>query len=283
MEKVDGRRWSVVVLGILACSLMPAVAHGQDVMRMRAETIRPGIHIISGFANGNILALTGRDGILLVDAQSARRVGLADSVLRTLDSAAVRLVIDTHYHDDHIGGNAHWRERGAITLAHHNVLMEAVRDTVIPERNWHRTPAEPASLPEIVFYDSLALHFNGEEILLRHAPAAHTDSDITVWLRHANVIHMGDILELGADPFVDWWAGGSMEGMIAGVDWALGVSDASTIFVPGHGPSTDRAGLLAYRAMLVQARAACATSPLRRNPHNGRVGQSFACRPAPAR
>jgi len=83
----------------------PASAQ-EDVMTMRAERLGPDLAVISGFANGNILVLTGPDGTLLVDAQSARRVGLADSVLASLGAPPVRWVINTHYHGDHTEGNA---------------------------------------------------------------------------------------------------------------------------------------------------------------------------------
>jgi glyoxylase-like metal-dependent hydrolase (beta-lactamase superfamily II) len=61
---------------------------------------------------------------------------------------------------------------------------------------------------------------------------------------------MGDVLERGAPPFIDWWAGGTLQGMLAACDRVLALADATTIIVPGHGEPTDRAGLAAYRNML---------------------------------
>ena len=61
---------------------------------------------------------------------------------------------------------------------------------------------------------------------------------------------MGDVLELGAPPFIDYWTGGTWAGMLAAVDAGLAIANDETIIVPGHGPTTNRAGMVAYRAML---------------------------------
>lgn len=224
----------------------------QEVMVMRAERLGPDLAVISGFANGNILVLTGPDGTLLVDAQSARRVGLADSVLTSLGAPPVRWVINTHYHGDHTEGNALFRSRGAEIIGQEQLPVQMAKDTTITAwGDWHRTPAELAAMPTRTFRDTLSLQVNGQRVLVTHIPAAHTDGDAIVWLPDANVIHIGDLFEHLAPPFMDWWAGGRLEGMLAGVDWALAHSDSATRIVPGHGPVGTRAELLAYREMLL--------------------------------
>jgi len=237
----------------LLCACLAAPAAGQqDVMRMQAQQVRPSVAVISGFANGNILVLTGPDGTLLVDAQSARRVGLADSVLRSLGAPPVRWVINTHYHPDHTEGNALFHERGAEIIGHEALAGQMAKDTTIDWwGGWHRTPADPAALPTRTFRDSLVLDVNGERVVVTHIPAAHTDGDAVVWLPGANVIHIGDLFEHRAPPFIDWWAGGRLGGMLAGVDWGLAHSDSATLIVPGHGPIGTRADLLLYREMLL--------------------------------
>jgi len=126
------------------------------------------------------------------------------------------------------------------------------KDTTIAAwGDWHRTPADPAAMPTRTFRDSLTLHLNGQRVVVTHIPAAHTDGDAIVWLPDANVIHIGDLFEHLAPPFMDWWAGGRLEGMLAGVDWGLAHSDSATRIVPGHGPVGSRADLLAYREMLL--------------------------------
>jgi cyclase len=236
---------------LLFCLAAPAAAQ-QDVMTMRSESLGPDLAVLSGFANGNILVLTGPEGTLLVDAQSARRVGSADSVLGALSAPPVRWVINTHYHGDHTEGNAFFHARGAEIIGQATLPAQMAKDTTIASwGDWHRTPADPAAMPTRTFRDSLRLAVDGQQIVLTHIPAAHTDGDAIVWLPDANVIHIGDLFEHGAPPFIDWWAGGRLEGMLAGVDWGLAHSDSATRIVPGHGPVGTRADLLEYRSMLL--------------------------------
>ncbi len=237
-------------LTLLLALTLPSIALAQSVMQITTVSLRPGIWVLSGFANGNILVHDDGTDVLLVDAQSERRVGLADSALRAVTPRPVRTVVTTHYHDDHIGGNPHWRAEGARLVAQCNVAVQARKDTTITEREWHRTPAPAAALPTECLDDSLTIRRANGTVVLRHVASAHTDGDLIIWLPEANVLHMGDVLELGAPPFIDWWAGGSWEGMLAAVDAGLALANAETIIVPGHGPPTDRAGMVAYRAML---------------------------------
>jgi glyoxylase-like metal-dependent hydrolase (beta-lactamase superfamily II) len=238
-------------LALLLLVAVPSIAPAQSVMQITTVPLRPGIWVLSGFANGNILVHDDGTDVLLVDAQSERRVGLADSALRALTTRPVTAVVTTHYHDDHIGGNPHWRAQGARLIAQCNVAVQARKDTTITEwREWHRTPAPADALPTECFTDSLTLSRSGGRVVLRHVAPAHTDGDLMVWLPGANVLHMGDVLELGAPPFIDYWTGGTWAGMLAAVDAGLAIANAETIIVPGHGPTTNRAGMVAYRAML---------------------------------
>ena len=236
---------------LLACLAAPAGAQ-ENVMTLRAERLAPDLTVLSGFANGNILALTGPDGTLLVDAQSAKRVGLADSVLASLGAPPVRWVLNTHYHGDHVEGNALFRGRGAEVVGQERLPVQMVKDTTITSwGDWHRAPAAPAAIPTRTFRDSLTMRVNGQRVVVTHIPAAHTDGDAIVWLPDANVMHIGDLFEHQAPPFIDWWAGGRLAGMLAGVDWGLAHSDSATHIVPGHGPVGNRGDLLQYRGMLL--------------------------------
>ena len=199
-----------------------------------------------------MLILASDSGLLLVDAQSTARVSALDSALRSVATHRVRVVVNTHYHGDHTEGNAHFRQLGATVIAHRNVAVQAAKDTTIADwDNWHRTPLAPAAMPTKAVDDSSAFDFGAERVVLLHAPRAHTDGDLLVWLPRANVLHIGDILEVGAPPFIDWWAGGSLRGMVATIDRVLALVNDRTTIVPGHGAVSTRAGLQRYRDMLL--------------------------------
>jgi glyoxylase-like metal-dependent hydrolase (beta-lactamase superfamily II) len=114
------------------------------------------------------------------------------------------------------------------------------------------TPASASgALPVVTFSENLTLHVNGGELRAIHAPAAHTDGDVFIHWPDANVIHTGDLVFAGMYPFIDIDSGGSVAGVIAAVDRMLALSDGDTRIIPGHGKVTDRAGLLAYRELLI--------------------------------
>jgi glyoxylase-like metal-dependent hydrolase (beta-lactamase superfamily II) len=114
-------------------------------------------------------------------------------------------------------------------------------------------PAPPAALPVVTFADGVTFHWAGEEIAVRHVAGAHTDGDAVVWFRKADAVHGGDLIFHGMFPFIDVSSGGSIAGMIAGVDRVLAEAGPETKIIPGHGPLADRAALEAYRRLLVSA------------------------------
>lgn len=220
-------------------------------MQITVQQLRPTMRVASGFANGNVLILESDTGLLLIDAQSEKRVASLDSAIRAFSTRPVRLVINTHYHGDHLEGNAHFRAQGAQVLAHRTVPIEAAKDTIIADwGNWHRTPANPAALPTRTFDDSTAFDFGNERVVVLHAASAHTNGDALIWFPRSNVLHIGDILEVGAPPFIDLWSGGSLAGMLAAIDRVMAMVDDKTSIVPGHGAVSSRADLAKYRVML---------------------------------
>ena len=225
-----------------------------DVEGISVESLRGSARVFRGYANGNVLALPTSAGTLLVDGQSAKRVAELDSALRAAGIRDVQVVVTTHYHGDHLEGNAHWRAAGARVLAHANVTKQAMKDTNIAVFGWHRTAANPSALPTTTVADSTRFVLGADTIYLLHAPRAHTDGDLLVWIPGRHVLHTGDIVELGAFPFLDCWGGGTLDGMIAATDRILRIANDETLIVPGHGPTATRSRVVAYRAMLVTVR-----------------------------
>jgi cyclase len=235
------------------------VAAQQDELRMRIARLGAKVLMIDGFTNGNILVVERDSTLLLVDGQSAKRVSQADSALRTLSTKPVRLVINTHYHDDHTEGNAWWKARGASVLAHPNAVREAMRDTVITELEWNRHHLPPDAMPNVLASDTT---FRDEGLLVKliHPPRAHTSGDLMVWLPELNVLHTGDVIEFGAYPFLDWWGGGTLDGMIGAADRIVAIANRETKIVPGHGPVVTVERVRRYGRMLRTVRARAARS-----------------------
>lgn len=108
------------------------------------------------------------------------------------------------------------------------------------------------ALPTITFDHTKTLQANGQEITLTRYTPAHTDTDISVFLRDADVLHAGDSFFSRFYPFIDYNTGGNIDGMIAACRETLALIGPSTIVVGGHGPAGGRADVLAFEQMLVE-------------------------------
>ena len=211
--------------------------------------VAPGIDMLMGYG-GNVVLSTGDDGAFLIDDQyPEQREPLAAAIARVTD-APVRLVVNTHWHNDHTGGNEALGARGAVIVAHDNVRQRLSSAQTIAFFKARREPAPPAALPVVTFSEAVALHLNGQDIDVLHVANAHTDGDAVVVFRQANVIHTGDVFFNGLYPFIDAGNGGSVAGMLAACDRILSLADAHTRIIPGHGPIADRNDLAQFRAML---------------------------------
>jgi cyclase len=228
---------------------------GQDLEKIQVQTVKvaPGVSMLVG-GGGNIGVSTGPDGILLIDTQFAQLMEKIKAEIAKIQSGPVRIVGNTNWHYDHVSGNELLAKEGALIIAHENTRTAMAREQNFPEFG-QKLPAYPeAALPVVTFKESLTLHFNGDEIQILHFPKAHSDADLVFYFRKANVIHTGDICFSRLYPFIDVTHGGSVAGDIAAVDKIVGLIDAGTKVIPGHGPLTDREGIRAYRDMLTAVR-----------------------------
>ena len=224
----------------------------QDLPELTIGNLVRGVDVIHGHPGGNVLVIETTDGLVLVDAQSADVTDSLVAVVRSISPGRPAFVIATHYHEDHIAGSSVFRDLGATTIGHVNVSVHATVDTTIDELGWHREPAEAGDLPMEAVAEDTTMTVGGIRIDLITFPAAHTDGDLAVYLPEQNVLHTGDILEVDAFPFIDWWGGGSLAGTIAAIDKLVTMIDDATSVVPGHGQVVDRAHMVAYRSMLAQ-------------------------------
>ena len=103
----------------------------------------------------------------------------------------------------------------------------------------------------MTYGDSLTMHVNGEDIEIIKVPPAHTDGDSIVYFKNANVLHLGDIFRTGAFPAIDTQNGGTAQGTVEALQFAIDLAGADTIILPGHGTPSTRADVEKFLAMLV--------------------------------
>ncbi len=199
-------------------------------VEMKAQHVAGSVHMIAG-SGGNIGASVGVDGTLIVDDQYAPLADKIVAALGDLGGDRPRLVLNTHYHGDHTGGNPTFGRTGTI-LSHDNVRIR-----LLDQEDFDRS-----GLPVVTYSDRINVHFNDEEIEVIHLPSGHTDGDSIVWFRTANVIHMGDHYFNGMFPYVDIDAGGDVDGYIENMESVIEMIPPETMIIPGHGllSNTDR-------------------------------------------
>ncbi len=248
---------SLFALTLLLAGSAPAPVLAQrswDEVVIRPEKLADGLWMLTG-AGGNMALCAGPTGALLVDAQYGQ---VAEKIRAAADSLSggvpIRLVLNTHYHGDHVNGDSAMAAHGAAIVAHANVLRRMSEE----QRNTTFDVTFPAYVesgrPVVVFQDSIALRAGDRMVRVVHVPPAHTDGDAVAFFPWADVVHTGDLFFNGTYPVIDVSAGGSIGGMIRAVDRLLPAIGPHTRIVPGHGPLADREALLRYRAMLVTVR-----------------------------
>jgi glyoxylase-like metal-dependent hydrolase (beta-lactamase superfamily II) len=232
-----------------APAAMPTAA--EDV-KIETIPIAPGIYMLKG-RGGNIGLTVGVDGAAIIDDQFADMVPKIRAAVAMLADQPVEFVINTHLHGDHTGGNDAFGKSGAVIIAHENVRKRLGSAQVNPATNAPIAARAREALPVITFADSATLHFNDDDLEFTHLPNAHTETDIIVRFRKANVVHMGDCFT-GGFPFIDGNTGGTLDGLIRGHAKVLATVDDETKIIRGHGPLGNKAELQAYHDMLVVVR-----------------------------
>lgn len=229
-----------VLLALMLCS----VAHAQDKVQVTSLELAKHLYMIKG-AGGNIAAVVGPEGALVVDSQYEHMAPQIKAELESKQAGVqIKTLVNTHFHGDHVNGNAALAS-GAQIVAHTNVLTRLKADSKFPV----------AGLPTETFIGEKALSLNGVNLKLVTMPVSHTDGDLVVWFKEANVLHMGDLFFADRFPFIDLKSGGSVAGYIRNVKLLLIQIDDKTRLIPGHGDLMDKAGLQRFLTMMEQTLA----------------------------
>jgi cyclase len=246
---------------LLAVLLISGLAAAQDdqfsKVQMKVTKVAGSVYMIEG-AGGNIGASVGDDGIVVVDDQYAPLAPKIQAALKSITDKPVRFIINTHYHEDHTGGNAYFQKQAPI-IAQDNVrkrLESGGTAGVGPGGSMHfeAKPQPKEALPIITFDHDVTVHLNGEDIRALYFPAGHTDGDSVIFFPKSNVVHMGDDFVTYGFPFIDVDSGGSINGMIDGVEKVIAQVPPDVKIIPGHGPLSNLDDVRAYLKMLKETR-----------------------------
>ena len=271
MNLLSSKPWSVFVgsavllVGVLGSTQFIYPQEGRSGnSAIEIVHVQGNISMLAG-AGGNITVQTGKDGILLVDSGVAAMSDKVLAAIRTLSKAQITYIINTGDRTDHVGGNENFAKigrplaiaraaRASVFIIAFSTILDRLSDPnnkpSIPESAW---PNDTYSVPQ------KNLYFNGEAIQIFHQPAT-TDGDSIVFFRRSDVVSTGDIFDPTEYPIIDVKNGGSLQGVLEGLNRLRQIAipadhvEGGTLIVPGHGRLCDVADLNIYQQMVTIVR-----------------------------
>lgn len=234
-----------IISTLLALFVVQANGRNFDEVEISAAHLSDSVYMLKG-AGGNIGVSAGPDGLLIIDDQFAPLAEKIAAALSDINPAPPRYIVNTHYHGDHTGGNAWFHKHKQVTVFAHNSVRER-----LAEKDTHHHDA----LPVVTYEQGVSFHFNQETVRVMHLKPGHTDGDSVVLFENANVIHMGDLFFEGVFPYIDLKGGGSVQGYMDNVRWALDKIGPDTQVIPGHGNLTNKQGLTDFLNMIEKTSA----------------------------
>src|SRR3989449_6449283 len=205
-----------LAIGFVLAAGITVQAQQPDMSQVQIKTtkIAGNFYTLEG-QGGTIGVLSGPDGVLMVDAQFAPLGDKIVAAIKQISDGRIRLLVNTHVHGDHTGGNENIAKQGALIVARENLRARLAKRA--PQANGQPgVPAPPLALPMVTYDAPLTIRMNGEEVRLIPVPLAHTDGDTMVYFPTANVIMTGDFYRSTGYPNIDRGHVGSTIGMLAG-------------------------------------------------------------------
>jgi glyoxylase-like metal-dependent hydrolase (beta-lactamase superfamily II) len=249
---------------LLSAVIAPAFAQGE----IEALPAQGNVFMIVG-PGGNTAVQVGHEAVVVVDTQTAAASDELLAAIKKISAKPIRHVINTSVDAEHTGGNEAVSRAGTYVrlidtfdprgqrseagiIAHVNVLGRmSAAGTETPAGAW---PSDT------YFTEEWALFVNGEALRLIHVPDAHTDGDTIVFFRRSDVIATGDIYSTSRYPRFDAQMGGSLAGVIEGLNTILDIAiagenqEGGTVVIPGHGRLSDETEVANYRDMVTIVR-----------------------------
>ena len=218
---------STLTLG--AFSLLPNGLWAKSVTETpyKIKEVRGGVSVFTE-KGGTIAYINTPKGMVVVDSQFPEQSQHLIDELKKQSTNPFKLLINTHHHGDHTGGNIAFKGLVEHVVAHKNSLLN--QKTVAQKQKTE----EKQLFPDVTFSDTWKQKVGKEHIKAHYFGAGHTNGDAIIHFENANVAHMGDLLFNRRYPFVDRTAGANVNSWIKVLDKTLSTFDNETIFVFGH-------------------------------------------------
>ena len=236
-------------LGVFAASTCSRALSAQQ--PLSGVRLTDQMAVLDG-GGSNVLAFSAGDGVVLVDG------GAPPSFAKVMASlganARVHTLFNTHHHVDQTGNNERFSTGRTAILAHKRTLewMSAAHWRQADDRYEDARPN--AARPTETFLTRGSLKTGSEQIDYGYLPLAHTNGDIYIHFRNANVLAVGDVASPLRDPALDYVTGAWIGGRVDAMDMLLALANDQTRIVPAYGPVLSKAEFKAERDMMEEVR-----------------------------
>jgi cyclase len=249
----------LAVVLILGCAAALPFAQAPAVSPVNVVKAQKNVYMLHT-ATSNLAVQVGDDGLLLVDTGDGPLSSAVIAAIRTLSTKPVHTIVNTHLHPDHTGGNVPFSKLRGVqavrVMAHESTFNRMMDEAAAANSN-----VPQSALPmNTYFTPNRDFFLNGEAVVLHHAPAAHTDGDTIVHFRSSDVVAVGDLFTPGGYPLIDMRNGGTVDGLLAGLNKILEITvparyqEGGTYVIPGHGRLSDEADVVEFRDMVTIVR-----------------------------
>ena len=231
--------------GVLSLTLPPFARYAFSQGSPAIVPVSEGFVMLTG-AGGNVLVRTASAGQVLVDSGAAAFTDVVLAHLRGLPGGGrVTTLFNTHWHREQVGGNLAFGQSEATIIAHEKTRAHLATDYYLWDEDRYEKARPAAAHPTVTFFSGDQALAGNERIEYGHLLEAHTDGDIYVFFRDANVLAAGDAISPLRDPVLDWFGGGWLGGRVDAQEKLLKLSNTETRIVPSYGPVVGRAELQA--------------------------------------
>ena len=243
------------LLGHAALGTLAMVFPGRLLAQQTLTTtmLRNDLHLIAG-AGAHVLVAVGPDAVVVVDGGlPAHAPALLAEIERLAAGKPVAALFNSNWRPEHCGLNHAVGPRQVRIIAHENTRLWQGNDFTVAWEDFHHAPVPAEARANDTFYEEGQLPLGSETVAYGRLGPCHTDGDIYVHFRNANVLFAGDALTVGTYPVLDYVTGGWITGARESTDQLLALADADTLVVPSAGPVQSRQALEDQAQMLAHA------------------------------
>jgi len=229
----------VVIIAIAAIYMYPSYR-----FFFHTETVQfdKNLTIITG-GGGNSGILITDSAVIVIDTKMAKNAGILYNLVKEKAGNKPVIVINTHYHMDHVGGNQFYKG-DKIYIG--NYTKEFLEKNVKPDE-----------MPTILVKDSLILNMGDETVMLYDMGQAHTTNDMVVYLKNRKLLFSGDLIFYNINPVLKRGSGANVDKWIGVLDQLLYKWEINTI-IPGHGKSGSKELVISMKTYFEDMKIAAA-------------------------